>query len=842
MLLAWLCVPVSAGDKVQRQQKPEPKKDEPKKEEPKAEPAVALDTAEVNEARALAAAMPARERAMLDGLRYLMRPEFQEELLRGRKHRTCPLEPIETPAKGPMTLTYALRLWAVLETGMPCSPGLTTEVNRLCATSVAAPTRSLSEVAVHIAVLRSAASRPDWPQRDALCRRATELFKLCEAAVDLCSQRSSYVTSNRIQVGWFANHFWRALATRCAASLGIATESKQWGKDLETLTKSYVDRQGWVSTKDVYFDPSGDLNANLLALAAFSMAADAPDGLISKGDIKNAATQLQRGKAILGRLQTSYVDSPFGGGRLLPLVMLNGKVVPESAKDDAKWLEAAISAGCEGQGASGNFKSTSMMATDMELGELRYVLDAEGQARETALTVIALCGGAFTRKAPLAGKSIFDVGMTLHSLALVEAAAARVMSGDTRDLVNTAIDTGVEYLRTIQTKEGDFEGSYQSYNSQTALCLLAMLHGGVPRTDPAVEKAMTWLDGKKWAMLTYSYDAGILLMLLQKYYEKEAMEAGLLSATTPAAFKTARKKLRDALPPERNKIIDQIIDNLDHARVTSANGGYTYGRIADGMGGYGGDNSCTQYALLAYHAASLLGADIRGDVFKREARRLLDSYYEDKSIPALQVEEEDAKGRKTAVKITVQPGGWGYSTGKSGAMLQFAAAGMGSLAICIDELRLRGELPSDMEDQCERCILGAAAYVAEKYVADPKQPYGTIGSLETATDGNGAYYNLYSVERGSSLSHLKLLNGKCDWYEIGSRLLIDAQNEDGSWCQSRSFGRSGVQPAVINTCMAILFLKRAALPVLTDHKKREQPPAKEPPKEEPKKEGPITGQ
>lgn len=836
--LAAICVPAFAGDRANRQQAPA--KDAPAKDAPAQQPAMDLDTTEVNEARAFAAGLPVRERAMLDGLRYLMTPEFQEELLRGRKHRVCPLEPIEKPAKGAMNLTYALRLWAVLESGMPCSPGLTTEVNRLWATPVPAPTRSLSEVAVHLAVLKSAASRPDWPQREALCLRAKELFKLCESAVDLCSPRSSFVAANTVQVGWFANHFWRALATRCAASMGIASESKQWAKDLEFLAKSYVDRQGWVSMKGVNYNLSGDLHSNLLALAAWSMAADAPEGLISKSDIKAAATQLQRGKEILQRLQSTYLEMPFGGGRIWPLLLLNGQVAPANEKDPAKWFDAQITAACAQQGQSGNFKATSMLAADLELGVSRYATDAEGQARETALIVIALCGGPFAKSAPLAGQSMLDIGMTLHKLALVEAAASKVLSGDTRDLVNQAIDSGVEYLRTIQNKEGDFEGSYSSYASQTALCLLAMLHGGVAREDAAIEKGMKWLDEKKWAMLTYSYDAGILLMLLQKYYEKEALAAGLLSAKTPADFKVARKKLRDAIPAERNKIIDQIISNLELARVTGTNGGYTYGRVADG-GGYGGDNSCTQYALLAFHAASLLGADIRGDVFKREVRRLLDSFYETKEIAAVTVEEEDPKGKKTSVKITVQAGGWGYGTGKTVPNLQFSAAGMGSLAICLDQLRLRGELSQDLEDSCEKAILGAALFMSHNFEPDAKRPYGGIGQIETAMDGHGAYYNLYSVERAASLASIRMLNGTVDWYGIGSRLLIEAQNDDGGWGQGRSFAGSKAAPATVNTCMAILFLKRAAMPVLTDHKKRDKtpPPAEEP--KEPKKEGPITG-
>lgn len=838
LALAAHGLPVSAGGKNSRQQEPAkpPAKEEPKEAAP-AKPAE-LDTTEVNEARAWAAELPPRERALLDGLRYLTRPEFQEELLRGRKHRVCPLEPIEQPASGMMTLTYALRLWAVLESGMPVSPGLVTEVNRLRATPVAAPKRSLSETAVHLAVIKSASSRADWPSRDQLVLRAKELFTACEAANEVCSQSSSLVSGNYIQPTWFANHFWRALATRCAASMGVCSESKQWGKDLDTLGRAYVERQGWVSVKGTNYNVSGDLHSNLMALAALGMAADAPEGLLSKTEIKEASAQLQRGKEILQRLMTTYLDAPFNGARIWPLLLLNGKIAPSGEKDGAKWLETIVGAVCGQQGASGHFKTASGIAADLDLGENRYSTDPEGVARETALIVVALCGAPFNKRTPLADKSIFDVGMSLHKLALIEAAAARVLSGDTRDLVNTAIDMGVEYLRTIQKRDGSYEGTYTNYASQTALCLLAMLHGGVAREDKAIENGIKWLDEKKWAMLSYSYDAGILLMLLQKYYEKEAIAAGMLSAKSPADFKTARKKLRDALPPERNKLIDQIISNLELARVTGTDGGYTYGRSADYGGMTGGDNSCTQYAMLAFQAASLLGADIRGDVFKREARRLLDSFQEAKEIAPVVVEEEDPKGKKTAVKVSIQAGGWGYSCGKSMPVLQFAAAGMGTLAICLDQLRLRGELAPEMEEKCERAILAAGIYMAHNYEPDPKKPYGGIGAIDTAIDGHGAYYNLYSVERGASLARIRMLNGKVDWYGIGSRILIDVQNEDGSWGQGRSVGRGNTLPATVNTCMAILFLKRAAMPVLTDHKTRDKTP---PPKDEPKKEGPITG-
>jgi hypothetical protein len=295
--------------------------------------------------------------------------------------------------------------------------------------------------------------------------------------------------------------------------------------------------------------------------------------------------------------------------------------------------------------------------------------------------------------------------------------------------------------------------------------------------------------------------------------------------------------MRELLPAPRLKFIQQLLKNLDSAYVPS-NRGYGYG-----SGGGWGDNSCTQYAILGYHAACLLGADVKSEVFKREATRLIDQFCEATEHKPVPYETDD---KKTSSKATVQPGGWGYSLGREGYCMQFAAAGMGSLAICIDQLKIRGELSADFEESMERKIAAAAAYVAEVYSVDGSSRDAGIGRLDTATDGWGAYYNLYSVERGASLAKIRQLCGKVDWYAIGSRLLIEQQNDDGSWGVHTPLP-SGVKTVrthqLINTCMAILFLRRAALPVLTDHKTRDKSPItgeprkKDAPKEEPRQEG-----
>jgi hypothetical protein len=64
----------------------------------------------------------------------------------------------------------------------------------------------------------------------------------------------------------------------------------------------------------------------------------------------------------------------------------------------------------------------------------------------------------------------------------------------------------------------------------------------------------------------------------------------------------------------------------------------------------------------------------------------------------------------------------------------------------------------------------------------------------------GDVYFLWSLERMAVVYNLPTIAGK-DWYAWGSAILVAAQNEDGSW--------SDAFPGVVDTCFALLFLKRA---------------------------------
>ena len=66
------------------------------------------------------------------------------------------------------------------------------------------------------------------------------------------------------------------------------------------------------------------------------------------------------------------------------------------------------------------------------------------------------------------------------------------------------------------------------------------------------------------------------------------------------------------------------------------------------------------------------------------------------------------------------------------------------------------------------------------------------------------YYYLYALERVGALTQRKWI-GRHDWYREGAEELFRRQSQDGSWTSG------GPESAEVDTCFALLFLKRATL-------------------------------
>jgi hypothetical protein len=77
-------------------------------------------------------------------------------------------------------------------------------------------------------------------------------------------------------------------------------------------------------------------------------------------------------------------------------------------------------------------------------------------------------------------------------------------------------------------------------------------------------------------------------------------------------------------------------------------------------------------------------------------------------------------------------------------------------------------------------------------------------------------YLLWSVERVAVLYHLDTIGGK-DWYSWGAKALLASQSEDGSWIAPNGYPGANSTNPTVDTCFALLFLKKANfVPGLTD--------------------------
>jgi hypothetical protein len=108
----------------------------------------------------------------------------------------------------------------------------------------------------------------------------------------------------------------------------------------------------------------------------------------------------------------------------------------------------------------------------------------------------------------------------------------------------------------------------------------------------------------------------------------------------------------------------------------------------------------------------------------------------------------------------------------------------------------------------------ARAPAGAKPPADPRVVKGLVALSQSVGEPNGNWryqpmenlYFLWSVERVGVLYGLTTIGDK-DWYRWGAEILVANQDKRGHWANG---GYHGASPT-IDTCLALLFLKRANL-------------------------------
>ncbi len=345
--------------------------------------------------------------------------------------------------------------------------------------------------------------------------------------------------------------------------------------------------------------------------------------------------------------------------------------------------------------------------------------------------------------------------------------------------INQAIDRGVQYLKKQQAAENTPLETDPERLGLTVLCGWTLLESGVSTNDLAVQKAAK-VTREHCLASNFAYTVSLSILFLDRLGETSdrplilGMGCSLLAAmaeesagwdyfcpplvpTQPAdvrALEAAAKAW--AKEPDEKK------------RKPIAGLGPIVARLrAQGLGGAPGDNSNTQFAMMALWVARRHGLPVEA---------------------ALQAVEARFRGSQ------YRNGGWGYD------YVPFDP-----------NLDPGNDNPPRPAMTCA-ALLGVALgngvknkeHKDKQLVKDPTVQRG-LQYLDKAfaafnRDDPNNLYMLWSLERMAVVYDLKKI-GERDWYGWGAEYLVGRQESDGSW--------HGKWPAPSDTCFALLVLKKA---------------------------------
>jgi hypothetical protein len=375
------------------------------------------------------------------------------------------------------------------------------------------------------------------------------------------------------------------------------------------------------------------------------------------------------------------------------------------------------------------------------------------------------------------------------------------------DAIQKAINKGIHFLKNTI----DYQGA-----GRTTLVGLTLLECGVPADDEVVQR-IAHLIRNAGVLLDETYPLALAIIFLDRMGDPDdvpliqAMGVRLLAGQDSAggwsyvcpgpgqdevrrlgALQKNRVELRGRrtppkgakaktpkaelpkvdLPPE----IQQQLNRLEQQ-----------GPLSPGLGPRKrNDNSNTQFAILGLWAAHRHGIPVQKALAEVEKR-----------FRASQNND----------------GGWGYFV-HSPSSATMTCAGLLGLAMAYgigNEIALRAAQAEPVADgkptKPKRSEKNAGKDLAVKaglrrLATAIGVPAGVGGLIVPPKNAEKFYYFLWSLERVAVAYDLKTIGHK-DWYAWGSEILLASQADDGTW--------SGEYGPQIDTCFALLFLKRANL-------------------------------
>jgi hypothetical protein len=308
--------------------------------------------------------------------------------------------------------------------------------------------------------------------------------------------------------------------------------------------------------------------------------------------------------------------------------------------------------------------------------------------------------------------------------------------------VRDAIERAIAYLKREQRPDGSWPDFAANEGGVTALCALALLNAGVPPEDDAIQRALMSLRRipPKW-----TYATSLQTMVFCAASPKQ--DAPLILRNTHWLEESQRKSG----------------DNK---------GAWSYPRGA-------GDNSNTQFAMLALFEAALAGIEVNPTTWRRAL-----SYWK---------ESQNADGS------------WGYLPGQPGTG-SMTCAGIAAVVMAQNQL-----------DDGDARVQGGEILCCQQQPKDPtvERALNWLGSVFSVRTNPGRgegwlFYYLYGVERVGRMTARRFI-GDHDWYREGTEMLVRQQDRlSGFWIGS-GHGEDNPQ---IGTGLALLFLAKGRRPIL----------------------------
>jgi len=403
--------------------------------------------------------------------------------------------------------------------------------------------------------------------------------------------------------------------------------------------------------------------------------------------------------------------------------------------------------------------------------------------------------------------------------------------------IDRAIESGVSYLKSVQTPAGGWgagtgpggdKGWLIGYSS---LAGLALVECGVPTSDPALKRAAQGVRGSV-NDLDNTYEVALAILFLDRMGNKsdrvhiQTLAARLIAGQTSTGgwgYKVPKLTLveRDQVLGALRKINPPLPAPLPSVRERPTSLGLCIKSSDDTMSKPPPAATLTPEKVREAAMSTLTAAMKRWPVFLLPAQIVLADSAGRNSEPFNATTDNsnthfatialwaarrhdvpcDRSLALLAQRFRTSQGGdgtWGYAYAKNGGGGSRPLTCVALLGLAIGHVI---DPDPNVKPEQDPKVLNAFVWLSKQI----GEPAGTTLNRPTPKDVGGLYY-MWAMERIAVLYDVGKLDKK-DWHKWGAEILLCHQSPEGFWAEGGFPG----EHAVLNTALAMLFLKRANL-------------------------------